>query len=82
MRRRSIVAPPPPAVALALDVLWDGPRPGRDDPAADRAWLAGRRLVGQLEVGSRFDPRAVLALGDHEWAAWQAERRLWLAEAL
>jgi hypothetical protein len=41
----------------------DGPRPGRDNPEADRRWLAVRRAKFSRAIGGPNDPRHLLRQG-------------------
>jgi hypothetical protein len=66
----------------SLDALLDGPRPGRHDPEADRAWLAGRRRIDALIACTEFDPRNGLGLSPAALAKWRAARRAYLARVL
>jgi hypothetical protein len=68
-------------LTFPLEVLLDGPRPGRDDLEADRQWLEQRKFVHQL-CDPRFDPREVLGLDPAGIVRWRAERLAWLAETL
>lgn len=68
------------ANGLTLDVLLDGPRPGRENPDADRQWLAGQRTIDRLTAGTEWDVRHVLTLTEAECRRWDAQRRAWLAE--
>jgi hypothetical protein len=63
----------------SLDVLLDGPRPGRHDAEADRAWLAGRRRIDALTVCTEFDPRNWLGLSPAALVRWRERRRAYLA---
>ena len=68
-------------VAMSLDVIIDGPRPGPSDQAADAQWLALRRVMFDAEVGHRlYDPRRVLGLSPGDRDVWIDGRRRWLAD--
>jgi hypothetical protein len=66
-------------VRLSLDQVLNGPRPGRDDPEADRVWLDLRRELSAAEyMHPAFDPRAALRLEGARFAEWQERRARWL----
>ena len=71
-------------IALPLDVVLDGPRPGQADPAADAVWRQLRAKIGRLCMGhAEHDPRRLFALQDPvKLARWTRRRREWLATEL
>jgi hypothetical protein len=67
------------SLTFPLEVLLDGPRPGRNDPEADRAWLEQRAYVHRLCASNpQFDPRQVIDLDLAGIARWRADRLAWL----
>jgi len=71
------------SLTFPIAQLLDGPRPGRDDPDADRRWLQQHRQVLALcDANPRFDPRIVLTLDARAREVWTAERLMWLTDVL
>ena len=65
---------------IALDhVIENGPRPGREDPEADRIWLELRRAIdAATERHPEFHVRRVLTLSPLRAKEWQAARHAWI----
>jgi hypothetical protein len=80
-RRRFTPSPAPPE-RLPLDVVLDGPRPGRDDPARDGLWLTLRAEIDRAACGGPYDPRRVMALPAARLADWRDRRAVWAAALL
>ena len=67
--------------AFPLDVILDGPRPGREDAERDAAWREVRRDVYAALTGGRFDPRWYLeAVGRGAGAEFLRDRYAFLTE--
>src|SRR5689334_2103731 len=67
-------------VAIPLDHVINGPRPGPSDPARDALWRELRRRVSRAEyMHPRFDPRR-MPQDPAQLALWRATRRAWLKE--
>jgi hypothetical protein len=72
----------PEVEPLPLDVVIDGPRPGRVHPEADRVWLDLRAALGRASEGGPYDPRHILAMPAALLASWRERRRAWAADLL
>jgi hypothetical protein len=65
---------------IELDAIISGPRPGRENPAADRVWRELRQKLFAAEYRHPvYDPRRLLDLGVAERVVWMEGRRQWLA---
>jgi hypothetical protein len=55
-------------------------RPGPDNAAADRRWLAARAHIGRVSVGTPHDIRRLLTLSGAARTEWEHGRAEWIEQ--